>query len=1347
MNRDRIDRKAGVEKYHKYLCLGLNVFIACLFSIHSLAQCEIIQQIVINDQNSTAINIEVDGAINNDLSTPLQGLCKVQIKFAHDAIGQLSATLTSPLGQQVQLIGPAGANNEITQGLDWDVCFVSDAQTPMPDSGQPSTWNNNIHVWPLFSPTFDGSYHPAQGNLEDFNFGPVNGTWTLEFQDAFITQDGIVEEIRLIFCDDTGVTCETCHTTGIDDVTLLITPIGCLDDMGTGSFGQVDIQSDENFISFEWIGPGGIVFDQASPVFTTPGTYFLTATNEAGCFYQDTVNILLDPALSDLVFEDIALACNETSGFFYVSGNLSEWTYEWTGPSIVDPTIANPEISIPGAYSVILKNVDDTNCFLNFNLEMMIEEGAEVELIASGNIGCEAESVTVIAETEDDLQISSWMSSEVFTIVNEFEIQVDQAGTYFFVHTDLMGCTKIDSIEIIESFDVADVEVVNDELTITCDSTSVVLEASSTLANPSFVWTDQQGNTINGNTPTVSVGGKYFVCVTSPGGCKAIDSLSVIENTEFPVVNLFPSNNLNLTCSRDSISLSATISQLSSDFIAFWIDPSGNEIFDNPNIAREEGTWQFHVIAENGCDVIDSFEIIDARTMPEITLDDIFSIACDSTSVEITVDSPDNITDYNWSGPGILSGQGTETILASEGGNYFVTITDVLGCTNVDSTMVLASNDAPEVELVFSDTLSCVVDTICVTALSNMTIIDVDWTGTSGIAPKSFDQLSVTEPGMYTARVRGENGCITVVPFEISLDAISPDISAVLDTIDCNNPIVDISVLDDLEQAFYEWTGPGILSPNVNTQSVSIPGLYEVAVTNLANGCISSLAFDVIIDDQEPIIDLMLEPLNCQGDAVQIEVQSDLSLVSFEWMGPNGEIFNVLEPFVDQLGVYTLVASGANGCSVTRTVELVEIDEPPLFGFTSGELSCAQAIVSLCATEAEDDLSVEWFNEAFESIGSTICVEVSEPGDYTLVVTGTNTCTASQVVVVNDSNSGTIDVEIIQNEDVQCDQQMVTLTADVNDDGTLIYEWIATTGEIVGSVNTPSITINGAGVYELNVSSTNSDCTGFANIVVNELPSTINGIELEISSPDCFGDTDGSIDIISVDGGIAPLLFRLDSMPFESDPVLTNLPPGAYILEVMDAQNCVLQEPVVIEFGNDPDVSLGDDISIPAGQTVDIEAIINFNLLNVADLTWQSTYEIPCIGCFEFTLNPLSPGFVEVLVTDINGCTSTDRIRINIENDEILTANIFSPNGDGMNDQFVPFSTQGIEEIRTFQIFDRWGNKVHDFSGFQPSDFAASWDGQYRGQKAENGVYTFTIEAISLTGDLILKSGSITLVN
>ncbi|MEO6190592.1 MAG: proprotein convertase P-domain-containing protein, partial [Saprospiraceae bacterium] len=103
--------------------------------------CCIDTNLVIADQSTQFLRFQIQGAVKNDLSDPLQGICGVRLKFDHTFIGDLTAFLVSPSGQSVQLIGSV-CNSGTTKFSRWNVTFYPCKQIAIPDPSFSVNWNN-----------------------------------------------------------------------------------------------------------------------------------------------------------------------------------------------------------------------------------------------------------------------------------------------------------------------------------------------------------------------------------------------------------------------------------------------------------------------------------------------------------------------------------------------------------------------------------------------------------------------------------------------------------------------------------------------------------------------------------------------------------------------------------------------------------------------------------------------------------------------------------------------------------------------------------------------------------------------------------------------------------------------------------------------------------------------------------------------------------------------------------------------------------------------------------------------------------------------------------------------------
>jgi gliding motility-associated-like protein len=129
------------------------------------------------------------------------------------------------------------------------------------------------------------------------------------------------------------------------------------------------------------------------------------------------------------------------------------------------------------------------------------------------------------------------------------------------------------------------------------------------------------------------------------------------------------------------------------------------------------------------------------------------------------------------------------------------------------------------------------------------------------------------------------------------------------------------------------------------------------------------------------------------------------------------------------------------------------------------------------------------------------------------------------------------------------------------------------------------------------------------------------------------------------------------------------------------------------------------------------------------------------------TTYPLvSPYTISLTIGNTLGCSSTYTLIINVNSDIVpILPNVFTPNGDGNNDNFVllvdSFSSY------TFTVMNRWGNIVFE-KDRDPSSPLFLWDAKTNGgEKCKDGVYFYRLKGLLNGGTEFDKTGYITLVN
>jgi gliding motility-associated-like protein len=253
-------------------------------------------------------------------------------------------------------------------------------------------------------------------------------------------------------------------------------------------------------------------------------------------------------------------------------------------------------------------------------------------------------------------------------------------------------------------------------------------------------------------------------------------------------------------------------------------------------------------------------------------------------------------------------------------------------------------------------------------------------------------------------------------------------------------------------------------------------------------------------------------------------------------------------------------------------------------------------------------------------------------------------------------------------------------------------------------------------------------------------------IGFEISEPDCFDQQLGSITVLP-SGGVAPYTYSIDGTTFQASSVFTGLDEGIYQVTSFDANDCSTSEIISIDVPLMVNVDLGENQSIDIGDTTLLEAIINLPFDSLSAVMWTGIDSIGCANCLTQIVAPIITTAYSVSITSADGCEDRDSLIIFVNTDhKIYIPNIFSPNGDGINDVLKISTDESVQEIASFSIFDRWGNLVFVAEHKHVDDPSLFWDGKMKGEVMNPGVFTFKMVAVFKNGERELRHGDITLL-
>lgn len=175
-----------------------------------------------------------------------------------------------------------------------------------------------------------------------------------------------------------------------------------------------------------------------------------------------------------------------------------------------------------------------------------------------------------------------------------------------------------------------------------------------------------------------------------------------------------------------------------------------------------------------------------------------------------------------------------------------------------------------------------------------------------------------------------------------------------------------------------------------------------------------------------------------------------------------------------------------------------------------------------------------------------------------------------------------------------------------------------------------------------------------------------------------------------------------------------------------------------------PTVNAGPDQVVVTGSLVNLSATYS---TDVVSGEWKPNTWLDCATCPQTVSAPRLGIDYAYEVTNNEGCKKSDvmNIRLICEQGNVFLPNGFSPNGDGMNDEFYPRG-KGVRSINSFRIYSRTGQEVFNRGNMQMNDPQAGWNGTNGGKVLAPDVYIWLLDAVCDTGERFTLKGNVTLL-
>ena len=391
-------------------------------------------------------------------------------------------------------------------------------------------------------------------------------------------------------------------------------------------------------------------------------------------------------------------------------------------------------------------------------------------------------------------------------------------------------------------------------------------------------------------------------------------------------------------------------------------------------------------------------------------------------------------------------------------------------------------------------------------------------------------------------------------------------------------------------------------------------------------------------------------------------------------------------------------------------------------------------------------IEVSWADSEGVIIASTATTVVQEAGTFEFSATYPNGCTATAFTTVTADQTAPLALIFADPDSLlNCVATSISLSTQAESD--VVYSWESSQGNVQAN----QLQVNQAGTYNLIAIDTINGCSSSASIVIEDLTDyPFINLESEASlncntgqfTIDASGSQQGNtIDYQWLDDNLQPI-------PNATQNQLTVDQAGTYYLQLTDRENgCQNLDSILVRSIEPLEIVLPAEVQANQNEPFLLTASTSIPTENLEIVQWSPADQVSCDSCLQTRALNIEDQRFTLFVAADNGCSASASIWVRkIPLPAVYIPTAFSPNGDGVNDVFIPLANEEVVSIDYLLIADRWGETVFQAEDLAINDPTTGWDGNFRGQTAPPAVYVYFMQVRLQDGSVQELKGGLTLV-
>jgi large repetitive protein len=718
-----------------------------------------------------------------------------------------------------------------------------------------------------------------------------------------------------------------------------------------------------------------------------------------------------------------------------------------------------------------------------------------------------------------------------------------------------------------------------------------------------------------GATANNLVQGTYTVTITNGIGCTTQSSVTITQPTALAVSGVIS----NVSCfAGNNGTVTVTPSGGTPPYSYLW-SPGGSTLATISG--QTAGTYTVTVTDSKGCTLTSNYTITQPPLLVvAMTKTNVSCFAGNNGTATATASGGTPAYIYSWA----PSGGTASTASGLTAGTYTVTVTDAKGCVTTNTVVITQPTALAATTTVTNETCDY---------LNNGTATANPSGGTPPYTylwmPGSLSTATITNlsSGTYTLTVTDNKGC-TVTAFATITQPPTLTVGMNQVNVSCfagNNGSATASPSGGTPGYTYSWLPGGATTA---TASGLAAGTYTVTVTD-ANACQAQNTVTIT----QPLLPLsmsnVITNVSCSGGSngtITVTPAGGTAPYTYLW-SPGGQTTAGISG--QTAGTYTVTVTDFKGCLLTANYTITQ-PAPLAISFTHTNVSCfngSNGTANSTVTGGTPAYSYNWTPSGGTGPNATGL----QAGTYTLTVTDSKGCVASNTVVITQPTVLTASTTVINET---CDY-LNNGSATANPSGGTpgyTYSWMP------GSLTGATVSNLAAGTYTATVTDSKG-CVVLATATISQPPPLSIAFSSQVNVS-CFGGNNGSVSATPAGG--TPN-YSYSWMPGSATTnSISGLTAGTYTLTITDNNSCQVQNTVSI---TQPALPLS-----VSGSSVIVSCFGGSNgtaTATGAGGTAPYTYSWMPGSLIGQNVSGLIAGTYTVTATDANGCTSTNTVVVN----------------------------------------------------------------------------------------------------